>query len=100
MPIGFIFWLIMIIGLVLAIMGYGPVWAVPIVLFVLVGLLGWKTFGFPFKADMLYGPALSSDSVPAPMPRPEAPAPNPVHLALARQVQCGGAGAEDHLSGL
>jgi hypothetical protein len=26
--------------------------AVPIVLFVLLGLLGWKTFGFLFKADM------------------------------------------------
>ncbi len=49
MPIGFIFWLIMIIGLILCLIGYGPVWAVPLVLFVLLALLGWKVFGFPIQ---------------------------------------------------
>ncbi len=49
MPIGFIFWLIMIIGLILALIGYGPVWAVPLVLFVLLALLGWRAFGFPVQ---------------------------------------------------
>lgn len=49
MPIGFVYWLIMLVWLILACMTYGPVWLSPVILFVLLALLGWKTFGFPIQ---------------------------------------------------
>jgi hypothetical protein len=52
MPIGYIFWAIFLVIIILSIMGhrYGPTWQygwVPqVVILVLIFLLGWAEFGF------------------------------------------------------
>ncbi len=53
MPLSFVFWLIYLLALIFSIWGYYPFtptnyrpFGGSILLFILVGLLGWKVFGF------------------------------------------------------
>lgn len=48
MPMGILFWVLMIVWLVFGWWGAYPI-ASSALLFVLLGLLGWKTFGAPLQ---------------------------------------------------
>ena len=58
MSIGFIFWLLWLLGLIFGVLGSQPVtiggrtfpgWPQSVLLWILLGLLGWGIFGFIIK---------------------------------------------------